>query len=445
MQSQPSFFDIVIVGGGMVGATLALALAKTSYKIALIEAVAPQQKTQPSFDDRCLALSKGSVNILQGLDLWDKLQPSATPIRKILVCDQGHFGFHRISAEKLNQPFLGQVITSRRCGETFWQALKQPSNLSLFCPAKIVGLTQYDPYCEVRIEQETDTFLSADKSSENLRIEKRQLQASIVIAADGAQSATRKLAAIQESYEDYGQAAIIANIQMQLPHQSLAIERFTKNGPVALLPLDNKMSLVWSVPTDQLSQFLAFEETEFVQQLQAIVGQRMGRIERVGERVGYPLKLMKTESLFKGRVLLVGNASHGIHPIAGQGFNLGLRDVAWLTELLLEVPQQLGSQCNHLSEPQCIDQFMQNYVSKRHKDIERTIGFTDSLARLFSNENSLLSQTRNLGLAALSFMPMIEHWISDTAMGLTPPVPRLACGESLDELIEQSLHYANRQ
>ncbi len=416
MTIKTEHFDIVIVGGGMVGASLALALSKLPYKVALVEAFEPQSQSQPSFDDRCLALSLGSVKILQGLGLWEKLQPFATSIDNVLVCDRGHFGFHRISASQKKQPFLGQVITSRDCGQVFWKLLRKQTNLKLFCPAKVFQLQQFEDECLVTL-----------KSSEKQPNQQQQISASLIIAADGAQSKTRQLAGIDCQVDDYGQSAIIANIQTQLPHQNLAIERFTENGPLAILPLQDRLSLVWTVPTSKLEQTLALPEKEFIYQLQLMMGQRLGRITRIGERFGYPLKLLKAKEICRQRVVVMGNASHSIHPIAGQGFNLGLRDVAWLTESLIDA-RALGQES---ATPAVLNAYKQN----REQDINRTIELTDSLARLFANSNSVLTLARNIALAAMPFIPPLNQWLSDTAMGAQAPVPRLSCGEMVEDLL----------
>ena len=411
-------FDIVIVGGGMVGAALALSLKYSRYKIAIVEAFEVSDKQQPSFDDRCIAISWGSSQILKALGLWESLKTHSTFIDKILVCDKGHFGFHRISAEERGVDFLGQVITSRDCGQFFWDQLRHQKNVNIFCPAKITQQSiQENNTVDVVIEQQNKT---------------QTLNAKIVIAADGANSITRELAGIKHQLSDYGQAAIIANIETQLPHNGLAIERFTENGPLALLPLEDRLSLVWTVPTAEMDHYLALDNVDFIKQLQQQMGQRLGRVTRLGKRIGYPLQLLKVEKLYAERTLLVGNAAHGIHPIAGQGFNLGLRDVAWLAEKLIAaeaLQQDIGG-----------EEFLKQYAAVRKQDIRRIVALTDSLARLFANQSRLLTLTRNVALAAMPFLPVASQWLGETAMGLQGPLPRLACGETLEEITDEAVY-----
>ncbi len=406
-------FDIIIVGGGMVGATLALALSESDYQIALIEAFPYQSQQQPSFDDRSIALSWGSVQILKSLSLWDSFKQFATSINKILVCDRGHFGLHRISAVQREVPYLGQVICNRDCGEVLWSQLKIKQNIQIFCPATVSSLNIGSENKILQLEMDNEQI---------------ELSAELIVAADGAQSKVRKMAAISVETSDYDQAAIIANIQTQIPHQGLAIERFTKTGPLALLPLQDRWSMVWMVPKAEQESMVQLTETDFIKKLQPILGYRLGKITKVGERAGYPLQRLKLNNLYNQGVVAVGNAAHSVHPVSGQGFNLGLRDVAWLTELLL------GAAWQQISPGS--DELLQRYQLKRIADTNRTLAVTDTLARLFANENSLLSLARNLVLSGLSLCPPADHWLSDTAMGLQPPLPKLACGLTLEEIAD---------
>ncbi len=406
-------FDIIIVGGGMVGATLALALSESHYQLALIEAFPNQSQQQPSFDDRSIALSWGSVQILKSLSLWSALQPYATAIEKILVCDRGHFGEHRISARKRKVPFLGQVICNRDCGNVLWSQLKNKKNIHVFCPATVSAINLNSKPGTLQVEMDHQLL---------------EFSAELIVAADGARSKVRKMAGISVETADYDQAAIIANIQTQLPHQGLAIERFTETGPLALLPLQHRWSMVWMVPTAERDNILQLEDDDFIKKLQPVAGYRFGKITKVGKRDGYPLQWLKLNTLYHQGVVAVGNAAHSVHPVSGQGFNLGLRDVAWLAELLQ------GAAYQHISPG--ADEILQRYQDLREADIHRTLTITDFLARLFANNNSLLSLGRNLLLSGLSLCPPADQWLFDTAMGLQPPLPELACGITLKEIAD---------
>lgn len=412
-------FDIIIVGGGMVGATLALALSKIDYQIALVEAYPPQSQSQPSFDDRSIALSYGSIKILQSLNLWESLQPFATAIEKILVVEKGQFHMHRIDAQQRQVPFLGQVICNRDCGKVLWEQLKQQQNIHLLCPARVTELESLD--AQSNTSPSRSIFVDVDGSN-------IQLSANLIIATDGAMSKMRQIAGITHQAEPYSQAAIIANLQTQIPHNGLAIERFTATGPLALLPLKNRWAMVWMVKDSQLQQILDLSDDEFIAQLQPILGQRLGRISRIGKRDGYPLQRIAIDQLYTERFVVAGNAAHHVHPVSGQGFNLGLRDVAWLCELLVKSKAQN-------SDPGT-NELLKKYQQLRMSDIKRTLAVTDALARWFANPNALLKLGRNLALGKLSLFHFADNWLSETAMGLQAPLPRLACGLNIEDIFD---------
>ncbi|NOQ94501.1 MAG: 2-octaprenyl-6-methoxyphenyl hydroxylase, partial [Methylophaga sp.] len=309
-------FDLIVVGGGMVGASLACALKNTSLKIAVIEAFEPDSAQQPSYDDRGIALAYGSQRIFESMGLWDQLALHSTTISDIHVSDRGHFGVTRLSAEKENVPALGQVITARSMGLVLNQALSQQNNLDIICPASVVSLKQYDDYVELTLD------------------DARQLSAKLIVAADGAQSTIRQLLGLGALEHDYEQTAITANISPERAHHGRAFERFTDSGPIALLPMsDKRCSLVWTVKTGDEIALLQLSENEFLEQLQNRFGYRLGKLKQVGQRNSYPLTLMQADQPIQQRVVLIGNAAHSLHPIAGQGFNLGLRDVAALADV----------------------------------------------------------------------------------------------------------------
>lgn len=384
----------------MVGASLAIALKNTQLKLGLIEAHALKTNSQPSYDDRGIALSHGSQRIFQSMDLWTAIAPFATAIKHIHVSDRGRFGVTRLSAEKQNVPALGQVLTARELGQALNQQLQQIDSLSLFCPAQVVALRQHDDHIEVQFNN-NETVTSK-----------------LLVAADGRDSTIRQLLGLGAWQQEYEQTAVTANISTDKPHQSWAYERFTDTGPMALLPMsDNRSSLVWTVKTGQENELLSVSDEEFLSRLQQRFGYRAGRFIRVGQRSSHPLSLMQADMPVQQRVVCIGNAAHSLHPIAGQGFNLGLRDVAVLAELLHTQQEDCGAMS-----------LLHAYQQWRQQDQDQVIKATDNLVRLFSNDLSLLGHLRGAGLALLDTLPPIKRILADRSMGLGQKQPRLGRG-----------------
>lgn len=396
-------YDIIIVGGGMVGASLALALENTTLSIALIEAFDFNTDQQPSYDDRGIALSYGSQRIFETMGLWQQLKPFTTAIEHIHISDRGHFGATRLSAEQENVPALGQVILAREMGKVLNQRLKAHSNLALFCPNKVTD-----------IDQQTDSV--------NLKLDNDQsLSGKLIVAADGANSTIRRLLELSQTEREYQQTAITANITTEQAHQNRAFERFTEHGPIALLPMpDNRSSLVWTVKTGQEQAINELDDDAFLAKLQQEFGYRLGRFTQVGKRSHYPLKLVETDQTIQHRLVFIGNAAHSLHPIAGQGFNLGLRDVVALADVLHDNPKDCGDA-----------ELLHDYQQWQRQDQATVITATDGLVRLFSNDNPLLGHGRALGLTMLDLSPAAKHFIAQKSMGLAKKQPKLARGISL--------------
>ena len=398
--------DLLIVGGGMVGASLACALKDKPLKIAIVEAVPLQSAQQPSYDDRAIALAYGSQRIFQGMGLWSKLTSYATPIKKIHISDQGHFGVTRLDHRKERVEALGQVVLGRNMGDVLAAQLSQQANVELIMPATLDEIHYVAKGVQARVSQGAAT---------------RTIEAKLMVAADGSHSTVRQLLDIDSDNEDYGQTAIIANITPSKPHCNVAYERFTESGPLALLPMsDNRCSLVWTQHHDRVAEIMALSDEAFLAQLQASFGYRLGRLKFVGQRVAYPLGLMRAREQIRPRVAVIGNAAHAIHPIAGQGFNLGLRDVAALAECLsdaLSVGQDVGSLA-----------VLQGYAEWRTQDHNEVIRMTDGLVRLFSRGDKGVALGRNLGLVVMEKLPPLKHLLSRQAMGLRGKQPRLNRG-----------------
>lgn len=398
-------YDLIIVGGGMVGASLAVALKNSGLQIAVIEASTHDTPQPPSYDDRGIALAFGSQRIFESMGIWPQLAQHSTAISHIHVSDRGHFGATRLSAKDEQVPALGQVITARMMGQVLNSALSKQDNLSFICPASVKALQQYDDF----IELELDTH--------------QTLTTKLLVAADGGQSTIRHLLKLGVLEHDYQQTAITANITTERPHNGKAFERFTDTGPIALLPMsDNRCSLVWTVNTGDEIALLNTTEHDFLSQLQERFGYRLGQFLRVGLRHHYPLKLIHTDQPIQQRIVLIGNAAHNLHPIAGQGFNLGLRDVAALADVLIDDYAIKDCGNPHL---------LHDYQIWRQQDQESVIKATSNLINLFSNNNPLLGHFRGAALSIIDRLPPAKHWLAQKGMGLDIKQPRLARGIAL--------------
>ncbi|MFA7387690.1 MAG: 2-octaprenyl-6-methoxyphenyl hydroxylase [Thiohalobacteraceae bacterium] len=402
-------YDILISGGGLVGASLACALGGRGLRVGMIEAVPFGAVDQPSYDDRAIALAQGTQRVFAGMGLWPALEPRATPIHKIHVSDRGRFGFARLDRDEEGVPALGYVALARDIGATLGERLATLSEVELRCPASVVGVeTQPD---SVRLRLETPEG-------------EQRLTTRLLVAADGAQSTLRELLQIPTSVWEYGQSAVIANVTPERPHQSIAYERFTDTGPIALLPMsENRCALVWTLRNDQVNAVMSLEDAEFLTRLQERFGNRLGRLQRVGHRVAYSLRLVRARESVRPRVALIGNAAHTLHPIAGQGFNLGLRDVAALAEVLLDA-HRAGRDIGDLD-------VLRQYAAWRQADHRRVIAFTDSVTRMFSNALPPIAWARDIGMLALDMFPPAKRLFARTTMGRAGRLPRLARGLSL--------------
>lgn len=402
--------DLAIVGGGLVGASLAAALRKSPLRVTLIEAHAPDSMAQPSFDERTTALGNASRRILDGLGLWDALAQEAAPISDIHVSDAGRFAFARLSARDHGLAALGYVVPNRVLGRTLWSALSaamaRDSNLQMHVPARVEAM---------RFEADA-VRLSVQGKDGPLEIRAR-----LVVAADGAQSVVRKAAGLSAQVDDYGQTAVVASLRTDLPNDGVAFERFTPAGPMALLPLvtagGHWRTLVWAAPPQEAERLLAMGETQFMADWQRAFGWRAGRALQVGRRAAYPLLLSRSGPQQAPRTLLLGNAAQTLHPVAGQGFNLGLRDVAELAEMLCTSPADPGS-----------PGLLAEYGARRQQDRQGVIGFTDTLVRVFSTAHPLVAAARDAGLLLFDVLPPAKEALSRVSLGFGRRTPRLARG-----------------
>jgi len=411
----------------MVGASLALALAPTPLSIVMIEAAPPEPQPTvadtdsgaglggaagvdriaqpPSFDDRTTALGNGARRIFQTLGVWDAIATQAAPIREIHVSDAGRFGFARLRAEEHSLDAFGFTVSNRHLGRVLWQALRTRSRVQLLAPARV---------CKAELSAR-EARLSITRGAPGSGPEE-SWTARLVVAADGARSLIKQAADIPSSTQEYGQVAVVAVVQTDAPATGCAFERFTDTGPLALLPrFDRSYGVIWTLAAEAADAQLRSPPAEFCRQLQRRFGWRAGRILSVSERASYPLSLVQARSSVGVRVALIGNAAQALHPVAAQGFNLGLRDAAVLAELICDA-----------SDPGA-PTLLQQYAQQRAADRRGMIGFTDRLVRLFGHRSALVGAARDLALLLFDVSPAAKQALSRLSWGFGP-LPRLARG-----------------
>ncbi|MDM1303626.1 MULTISPECIES: 2-octaprenyl-6-methoxyphenyl hydroxylase [Acinetobacter] len=397
--------EVIIVGGGMVGLSLALMLAKANIAVKLLEAIqypnyddANLAPYHSSFDARNSALSRRSVQIYQELGLWEALQEHAVPILEVHITEQGSFGKARLQAEQEKVESFGQVIENAWLGRVLLTQVRAEPLIELIDGVKVTSLTQ-----------DADlAYLEAQRGSEVLK-----LQSKLVIAADGRDSFCRKALGIGVDEHDYDQVAIVTTVQTSKPHNHVGFERFSPLGPLALLPLpgEYRRSVVWPVKKGTEHEWVGEDNDQhFLNALQQTYGDRAGKFQKTGRRFSFPLSQVLAEKQAVGRVVLMGNAAHTIHPVAGQGFNLCMRDAYVLVRYLKE---QLAQQAD-LGDAA----MLQDYEKSRLTDQQRVIKFCDSVVRGFSNQNPVLKLLRNTGLIAFDTIPGIKPLVANYAMGL---------------------------
>lgn len=390
--------DILIVGGGLTGATLLLALQGLGYSSLLVESTAFSDKVNPDFDARSLALSPASKRILSALSVWDLMKEKASPIARIHVSDQGSFGVSRLEGDAQNS--LGYVLEMQDINRALHQVLDKERVLA---PAQ---LTSFD-----LAKQEALVIANGQTCC---------VQAKLVVAADGAESSMRSFCGLSARVKHYEQQAIVANIELATPHKQVAFERFTSQGPLALLPMSaNRMSLVWALPPRDAQEKMGLEDPVFLAQLQRAFGYRAGKFLKVGRRFSYPLKQVLMQEQSKWPVVFVGNAAHTLHPVAGQGFNLGLRDVAAL------------AQC--IAKSGLTPQMLQAYQVLRKQDQQAITRLTDGLVELFTSKLPGLRLARSMGLVAFDTIPALKNLLARYARGFGGVIPDLVCEIALTE------------
>jgi len=399
-------YDVLIIGGGLVGASLACALRASGLRLGVIEAVPLAASSQPGYDDRTLALAYGSKRIFEALGVWEGIVAEATPIHRIHISDRGHFGVTRLTAAEAGLPALGYVVPSRALGAALLKALEGSRQIDWLCPAEMRDIRVLPDHAVVSIHHDGND---------------KPLTARLVIAADGAHSAVRQAMGIEALRTEYRQTAIVTTVTVSQPHANTAYERFTDTGPLALLPLrQNDCAVVWSARAEEVKTILGWSDTEFLHQLQERFGDRLGTFTRLGRRASYPLALTRVPEQVRARLALIGNAAHTVHPVAGQGFNLGLRDVAAMADILADA-QHAGDDIGDLA-------VLDRYADWRQHDNQVISLFTNGLIRIFSNNIFPLTLLRNAGLLAVDLMPGVKRGFVRVTSGLAGRLPRLARG-----------------
>ncbi len=384
--------SVIIVGGGMAGATLALAissLTQGAVPVALIEAQLPDNRQHPGFDARAIALAQGTCQQLENIGVWSALADCATAIEHVHVSDNGHSGFVNLRAQDYRVPALGQVIELHDAGQRLFALLQTAPGVTLYCPAKVVDVTRTTESANVMLDNG------------------QQLSAKLLVAADGSYSALAQACNIQWQQQDYQQIAVIANVTTSELPNGRAFERFTRNGPLALLPMSQgRSSLVWCHAKEDKQHVDSWDDARFLAELQRAFGWRLGRFLHAGKRHSYPLQLLTSSRHISHRLALVGNAAQTLHPIAGQGFNLGLRDVMSLAETIAQAGEDPGDYG-----------VLSQYQQRRQQDQQATIGVTDGLIHLFANRYGPLVVGRNLALMSMECIPTIRDAFARRTLG----------------------------
>jgi 2-octaprenyl-6-methoxyphenol hydroxylase len=399
-------YDVVIAGGGLVGAALACALGELPLSVLVVEAVPPRASAQPSYDDRNSAISFGSSRILAGLGLWELIAPDAAPIRHIHVSDRGRLGRAELHAADHGAPALGYVVPNRVLGAALYARLGQLPRVTLRCPAKVVAL---------EVDRAPARCVVEDPQG------REQLEASLVVVADGAGSPLRAALGVEVERWEYDESAVVANVTSERAVDGWAFERFTDEGPVALLPrATGDLAAIVTVPTVAAAALADGPPERYAAVLAARFGDRLGGFPRVGTRAHYPLALVRATRQVVARAVIMGNAAHALHPVAAQGFNLSLRDVAALAEVVadgIDARREPGEA-----------EGLARYAAWRESDQRGMSVISDGLARIFANPLATVGAARSLGLLTFDLLPPAKRAFARRMMGMTGRLPRLARG-----------------
>ncbi len=403
-------YDLVIIGGGMVGLSLACALEaklkdfskQSSVKILLLEsqAIVQNETHQPGFDVRSTVLSKATIETLKALNVWQKLENSAEPIEEIHISDQGHFGLVQINAKDEKVDALGWVLDNKAIGLTLNQDLLSSDTVETLSPVQVTNITHQQDCVELECFNQNTPFT---------------ISASLAVLAEGGRSGLSDKLGIHRRQQDYEQVGIIANVAFSKPHEQVAYERFTPNGPLALLPLpdfenDHRAALIWTQKAATYKDVFELSDDEFLRRLQKEFGHRVGQFTKVGQRAVFPLRLQEAEEQIRHNLVLLGNVAHTLHPIAGQGFNLSFRDTMRLAE---NISTSIKAGINPGSY-----QELQKYLHTSVQDQDLTVAFSHHLTKLFSSNQVAMVWSRKFGLLSIDLVRPLKRTLSEQAMGM---------------------------
>lgn len=411
--------DVVIIGGGLVGASLGCALADVNIDCALVESTPFGVDEQPSYDERTVALTYSSRQIFAGIGVWEQIAAKqATPITAIHVSDKGHFGHSLLSCADAGTDALGFVVPHRVLGEVFYEQIQARSAVTQYCPATAGS-----------IESTTD---DSSKYATVTLTDGRVLQAKLVVIADGGRSGLAESLGMRGRGRDYSTQAVVATLTTDKDPGGLAFERFTSSGPLALLPAGNqRYVMAWTLEPNDVDAMVNGGDEIFLAKLQETIGRRAGRFTETSARRAYPLRLHQLNTPVANRAVAIGNAAHTVHPVAGQGFNLGLRDVAVLADVLFDAVHQgrdLGDR-----------ELLKSYAKSRQSDTRSVGWITDGLIRAFANDSIPLAVARNTGLSAINLLPPVRRALLRQTMGLNASTSTLALGLPLGSAVRPNL------
>ena len=394
MTDSQTSYDIVIVGGGLVGMSLAVALAKSPCSVLLLEQNQAAPLHANVLDLRTTGMTRSSEQMFIQAGVWQEMASAATAIERLDISEQGNFGAARIDANQHGISPIGYMMPNHQLIKILSEQVARLTNVTILSPASLVNAQ----------ENSAGYDLTIDHSNEQLSI-----AASLLVGADGGNSKVRSLLNIAAEHKSYQQSAIITNVRTQKEHHNIAYERFTQHGPLAVLPIqDGCCALIWTQAEANVNQYLEMDDQTFLHSLQKAFGYRLGKFLEVGKRSAYPLSLTTSNELTRPHAVLIGNAAQTVHPVAAQGFNLGLRDVHTLVHMLTEID----------FNPECFPIMLNEYEQKREPDRNHVIKLTDGLTRLFAPQMWPAKMLRSIGVRMISSLPAVQRGVLRRNLGL---------------------------